>query len=478
MMVMTVELGESLSEDLHITVGDDPASMAADFVARHGLDPDEFLGPLEAEIRASLLDAYKLELADAVTARKDALAQAAAAQVCSLLSCRVVWSILPIPLLQAELARERRAADELQSHVARAANAKDSGTAAVAAATELRAEVSSLRERATAAEAARSDAAAAASAAAATVARLEAELAEERRRHSADVEALTLDLAAARKEVASARAAADEAVRRKATWERLVEGNPHAGVGGEGTPVVAPSPSGSAVSSASGVPLHATNDWRAWAAEKRELLARANADRALLSEENRRLRAALDSRGVEVEARLRLADEAASRAASDTHALAAARERAEAELRTVYRQWEADGARWAAERRRLTAQLDALLGATTTTSGSPSAAGGDVSALGATVTLADALAVRQAMGLGAAPLSASSSFSRGTPAAAAAAAATDPAAWSAQREDILRGLRTLQTALTNALPGNTGSIEAARAVAQQMSAQLATSNAS
>jgi seryl-tRNA synthetase len=105
-------------------------------------------------------------------------------------------------------------------------------------------------------------------------------------------------------------------------------------------------------------------DWRAWAAEKRELLARGNADRALLIEENKRLRAALDTRGMEVEARLRAADEDRARLAADLAGLSAARNRAEAELRQVYRQWEEDGRRWAVERKRLNDQLDALLAAT------------------------------------------------------------------------------------------------------------------
>jgi chromosome segregation ATPase len=104
-------------------------------------------------------------------------------------------------------------------------------------------------------------------------------------------------------------------------------------------------------------------DWRTWATEKREILARSNADRAALIEENKRLRASLDIRGIEAEARLRSADEDRARLSSEVNALNTSRNRAESELRSVYRQWEEDGRRWAAERKQLTDQLESMLAA-------------------------------------------------------------------------------------------------------------------
>jgi len=104
-------------------------------------------------------------------------------------------------------------------------------------------------------------------------------------------------------------------------------------------------------------------DRRQFIAEKREILARANADKRALLEENRRLRGLLDPKGVEVEHRFRRADEEIGQLQTENAALGSARQQAELELQSVYKQWEEDGRRWSAERHRMAQQLEALASA-------------------------------------------------------------------------------------------------------------------
>jgi hypothetical protein len=156
--------------------------------------------------------------------------------------------------------------------------------------------------------------------------------------------ALRAELAAARREAEEAR---DAAAAAKAQQQQQL--------------TAAASADFSSTSSAAAAGGRASlGDWRQWAAEKRELLARANADRLQLLDENRRLRAALDGRGAETEARLRGQDEERSRLRSELLAAATAQGRAETELRAVYSRWEEDGHRWAAERQRMAEQAQAL----------------------------------------------------------------------------------------------------------------------
>lgn len=100
-------------------------------------------------------------------------------------------------------------------------------------------------------------------------------------------------------------------------------------------------------------------DWRTWAAEKREILARANADRAALIEENKRLRQALGYGEADVEAKLRAQDEAVAALQGELLVMRSGLDRTEQELKTVYRQWEEDGRRWTQDRQRLLEELQA-----------------------------------------------------------------------------------------------------------------------
>lgn len=167
-----------------------------------------------------------------------------------------------------------------------------------------------------------------------------------------------------------------EAMKRKSAWEKYVENAYDAsGEGGAASSILgAVDLSASAGSGqAGGEPARrassalasamAAGDWRAWAGEKRDILARANADRAALIEENKRLRASLGAGGLDTESRLRSMDEAAARLQGEVLQLTSAHARAEGELSAVYRQWEEDGRRWAAEQARLVAEVDSLAAA-------------------------------------------------------------------------------------------------------------------
>jgi hypothetical protein len=130
------------------------------------------------------------------------------------------------------------------------------------------------------------------------------------------------------------------------------------------------------------------DEWRAWAAEKRSILARANADRAALAEENRRLREAQNPQAAALEMRFRRADEARTALEAQVASLSAARRRAEEELRSAYRQWDEDGQAWSAERRRLQEQIEALAIAAS----QAAAEGAATAAEAAGITSADAAA--------------------------------------------------------------------------------------
>ena len=101
------------------------------------------------------------------------------------------------------------------------------------------------------------------------------------------------------------------------------------------------------------------DEWRAWAKEKRELIAAANADRKALMAETARLRDALRlTPGAEgTEARLRALDEDRARLNTTNAKLAAHVAALEGEIKNLYGQWEADQKEWVGERGRLTAQL-------------------------------------------------------------------------------------------------------------------------
>jgi hypothetical protein len=231
-----------------------------------------------------------------------------------------------------ELADERAAHASTRGALAEAQGKVEHGAAATAAALSDLSEVAGLRRRIVELEGQLREASAVGE-----TARAERRAKEEALQASLglrrEIVARTESEAQLRREVAEARAAtaaaeeraeamsetlaALEQVKRSQAWDRYVDGN--------GSQDSAPLPG-------------AAGDWRSWAAEKRELLERSNADRAALVDENKRLRSSLDARGVETEARLRSADDELARLRAELHSVAAARNQAEAELRSVYQQ--------------------------------------------------------------------------------------------------------------------------------------------
>ena len=211
--------------------------------------------PPRAQIRKTLVDAYALELADeraAHAATRQALADAQSSSTAHSDAA-------------AEAAVLRRRVAELEEQLRVAAGAAGAAAAASRAREDAEQAASALRRQVamqrSAEEQLRSELAAAQDAAAAA---------------QAQTRAVSETLAAL------------EAAKRAQAWDRYVDG-------------------GAAASDHPPLPGVAS-DWRTWAAEKRELLERANADRSALVEENKRLRASLDTRGVDMEARLRGAD--------------------------------------------------------------------------------------------------------------------------------------------------------------------------
>jgi hypothetical protein len=156
-----------------------------------------------------------------------------------------------------------------------------------------------------------------------------------------------------------------------------------------------------------------------WHAERRDLLTRANEDRASLVAENGRLRAALaaSAGATDLEARLRSHDTERAALAAEVTTLHAAVARGEAELRRTYGGWEADGRAWAEERQGLSRQLDALAAAAAEANSRARAAEAAAAAVGASPPLAPrASAVRGLVGDG----------------------ASTAAAWATERELIVR----------------------------------------
>jgi hypothetical protein len=102
------------------------------------------------------------------------------------------------------------------------------------------------------------------------------------------------------------------------------------------------------------------SEWRAWANQKKEMMQRFNAERESLVADNRRLRMALEPKGRDLDAKLRLMDEERARLANDLAVAQSGRRLVEQELIGVTRKWEEDGRAWASERQRLTDQVSAL----------------------------------------------------------------------------------------------------------------------
>lgn len=412
-MQLTVDTPSGQAYDINLFAGDDAEAIAAQFIATHGLDASEHSAVLTGAIQHALLDAYQMELQDAMRLRADAVQEA----------------------------------EQAKAQAAEAANA--ASTAASARIAQLEAQLQ--EAQASAASAASSAATAAAEAAS------RSSLLEE------DVRRLTTELAAATQSAkdtnaafAAYRSEMDEAGRRRNAWERYVDGgaavtaaSPAVSfMGATHTPYTRP---GAADTAAASV-MH-SSDWRAWAAEKRDILSRANADRATLIEENKRLRAALDGRGVEAEARLRSADEERATLAAEKHAITAARDKVEHELANVYAQWEADGRRWASERRRMTEQLDALLAAAAL-GGMHSAGTGGSYEGGFPASVGGAMAARADMEAVAKWAAERETILRNWGDESALLTSLwnkDKTTWAAQREAVLRSLHVAATNVQDAL---------------------------
>jgi len=337
-IVMAVDGPNGVTGEITVQAGDDPEAVARDFIHRHGLDEGEFLSQLVEEVRRSLLEAYQLDMrdmqAEVETARALAVAAMEAANIGGSIGGPDRPTSTPAP----------HSTSAPPSPAGTLAVGAPAAAPAPAHGSQVRGvNVDALLDQLRATEDARARAEAESATLAQQVVQLQAQL--EAAQREAD----------AAKAAAAANAEAAELGRRQQAWSRYVEGG-DANIAAATTLTPAGTPPGSA-------PVGSGADWRNWAAEKRELLARANSDRAALIEENKRLRAALDGRGVETESRLRAADEDRSRLASDVHLLTVGRNRAEAEVRDVYRQWEEDGRRWAGERKALVDQLEAFTAA-------------------------------------------------------------------------------------------------------------------
>jgi hypothetical protein len=374
-MVMTVESPlTGVSEEVHVYAGCEPEALAAAFIARHGLSRAEFERPLAEEIRRSLVEALALELADCHAARTAAEAAlgSAAAPPSPASPGRLLQASAAAPATAAASPAQlpRAGASAAPSAAASPAHSGAPSAAPASAAASLvgspiaAAGLTGGQAIAALAGAQRevAEARAAAAEGAARVRALEAEVESLRGQLAAAVRgrggleaaalvvadesaSLRVELAAARREAEEAR---DAAAAAKAQQQQQLTAAAGADLS---------SSSSSAAAAGGGSSL---GDWRQWAAEKRELLARANADRLQLLDENRRLRAALDGRSAETEARLRGQDEERSRLRSELLAAATAQGRSETELRAVYARWEEDGHRWAAERQHMAEQAQAL----------------------------------------------------------------------------------------------------------------------
>jgi len=105
-------------------------------------------------------------------------------------------------------------------------------------------------------------------------------------------------------------------------------------------------------------------EWRAWAREKRELIAAANADRAALTQELNRLRDSLRlTPGAEgTESKLRALDDDRARLNAANARLQGQSDSWQQEMRHMRDQWQAEQSEWNAERARLTQQLSDVAG--------------------------------------------------------------------------------------------------------------------
>lgn len=377
-MVMTVESPlTGIAEELHVSSSTDPDALALDFITRHNLSRSEFEKPLAEEIRKSLVEALTLELADSEGARAAAEARAAS------LDAQLRHAT------QALLKSSGSGSSDANSNNAANANANANGisinsellsSAAIAAAG------SSSLNALGAAQLSGAQAISALAVAQAQLADSKARMVEDQARLQV-LEAEAVHLRQALHQATTAKegmeaatgAVTSELGQLKAQVEALqldnenlkVEAARAAGSSATGLRHQqlyfgsgagdSTGPAGAALTATSSAnAAAAAENWRSWAQEKRELLARANADRSALMEENKRLRTALDARASDVEKQLREADSERADLKAAVTTLTASLSRGETELKAVYSRWQNDAQTYANERQSLCDQLQML----------------------------------------------------------------------------------------------------------------------
>lgn len=385
-VVVEVEDGpEGNILDLVVRTGENPHDIANDFVIRHGMASED--APALVELMTPrLLQAYTIELADTRKALFDTL-QALEIANNRLNTIENNPNIITAAVNASANTAAMEAANKIAATEARALEAETALSAEKVVTNDLR---NQIELAATTAATALKEQAEALSLLSATQTALDQVTNESQTKinqlteqleackighreemtslqttlieYENKLEKLTNEITALQTEIDRLKAEMAEKGKRRTAWERYVDGAEASGIGSSDAALnaITNSTPGSdrRSNTASVVASLQQGDWRMWAAEKREILARANADRAALIEENKRIRTALDSGGLDAEAKLRAQDEEKARYQAEITTITAARNRAEAELRSVYKAWEEDGRRWAQERKTLYDQLE------------------------------------------------------------------------------------------------------------------------
>ena len=195
-------------------------------------------------------------------------------------------------------------------------------------------------------------------------------------------------------------------------------------------------------------------EWRAWAREKRELIAAANADRAALTQELNRLRDSLRlTPGAEgTEAKLRALDDDRARLNAANARLQAQSDTLQHEVRQLQDQWQAEQSEWNTERARLTQQLSDVAGVAV-------AGGGTAIALGPSSAIVPASrreledSAAELAGVQAAHKSALKNWAEETE-VLTQMWKSDKAAWAAERATMKRQREAVEGTLGNAPQGH------------------------
>jgi len=373
--------------DLVVRTGENPNDIAYDFVQRHGMAQEDAPALVEL-VTPRLLQAYTIELADTRKALFDTL-QALEIANNRLNAIENNPNIVAVAMNAANDTASKEAAAKIAATEQRALEAETALSAEKVLTNDLRSQIELAANTAATALKEQAETLSLLSATQASldqvtkenktkITQLTDELEACKQAHAAEIEGLKTtindyetekeqanqQIITLQQDIEKLKAEFAEKGKRKSAWERYVDGAEASGIGSSDAAlnaITSGTPSSDRRSStASAVANLQQGDWRTWAAEKREILARANADRAALIEENKRLRSALDSGGLDAEAKLRAQDEEKARIQAEITTVTAARNRAETELRSVYKAWEEDGRRWATERKSLFEQLESL----------------------------------------------------------------------------------------------------------------------